>query len=166
MLLASKKNGKPRLVVDYRKLNSQTIRKLFPSPNIDDHLEALSDAKSFCTLDLASGYVQVPLTEEAKAKTSFIIPSETGLFERMVFGLINAPYEFSRLMQGVMQHLQRKVAMWNLDDILVPAKNFEDMINRLRKVLDALKAVNLTLKLEKCYFGYEKVTYLESKISA
>jgi len=71
----------------------------------------------------------------------------------MVFGLVNAPYVFSRLMQRVMQHLQRKVAMWYLDDILILAKNFEDMINRLRKVLDALKAANLTLKLEKCYFG-------------
>jgi len=166
VLLVRKKNGDPRLVVDYRKLNSQTIRKVFPTPHMDDHLEALSDARLFCTLDLASGYLQVPLTEEAKAKTSFITPTETGQFERMVFGLVNAPYEFSRLMQGVMQHLQRKVAMWYLDDILVPAKNFEDMILRLRKVLDVLRTANLTLKLEKCYFGYEEVTYLGYKISA
>lgn len=69
-------------------------------------------------------------------------------------------------MQGVMQHLQRKVAMWYLDDILIPTKNFEDMINRLRKVFDALKAANLTLKLKKCYFGYKEVTYLGYKISA
>ncbi|KAL4130600.1 hypothetical protein QTP88_008021 [Uroleucon formosanum] len=87
--------------------------------------EALSDAKLFCTLNLASGYLQVPLTEEVKAKTSFIKPN----------------------------------------DILIPAKNFEDIINRLRKVLDALKAAKLTLKLEKCYFGYKEVTYLGYKIS-
>lgn len=55
--------------------------------------------------------------------------------------------------------------MWYLDDILIPAKNFEDMINRLRKVFDALKAANLTLKLEKCYFGYEEDAYLGYKIS-
>jgi len=122
VLLVRKKNGEPRLVVDYRKLISQTIRKIFPTPNTDDHLEALSDAKLFCTLDLASGYLQIPLTEEAKAKSSFITPSETGQFERMVFGLANAPYEFSRLMQRVMQHLQRKVAMWYLDDILITTK--------------------------------------------
>jgi len=93
--LARKKNGEPRLVVDYRKLNSQTIRKIFPTPHMDDNLEALSGAKLFCTLDLASGYYQVSLMEEAKAKTSFITSSETGQLERMVFGLINAPYEFS-----------------------------------------------------------------------
>ncbi|KAL4082813.1 hypothetical protein QTP88_029469 [Uroleucon formosanum] len=129
VLFVRKKNGEPRLVVDYRKLNSQTIRKVFPTPNMNDHLEALCDAKLFCTLDLDSGYLQVPLMEEAKAKTSFTTPSETGQFERMVFGLVNAPYKFSRLMQEVMQHLQRKVAMWYLDNILIPAKDFKDMIN-------------------------------------
>ncbi|CAI6345769.1 unnamed protein product [Macrosiphum euphorbiae] len=96
VLLVTKKSGEPRLVVDYRKLNSQTVRKVYPTPNMDDHLEVLTGAKMFCTLDLASGYLQVPLTEEAKAKTSFITPTEKGEFERMVFGLINAPYEFSR----------------------------------------------------------------------
>jgi len=67
-ILARKKNGEPRLVVDYRKLNSQTIRKVFPTPNLDDHLEALIDAKLFFALDLDSGYLQVPLTEEERPR--------------------------------------------------------------------------------------------------
>lgn len=113
----------------------------------------------FCTLDLASGYLQVPLTEEAKAKTSFITPTEKGEFERMVFGLINAPYEFSHLMKKCMQHLERDVAMWYLDDILIPARSFEEMMVRLRKVFDALRSASLTLKLENCHFGYKEVTF-------
>lgn len=49
-------------------------------------------------MDLALGYFgQVPLTEAAKEKTAFITPSESGQFNRMMFGLINAPYEFSLL---------------------------------------------------------------------
>lgn len=133
---------------------------------MDDHLEVLTGAKMFCTLDLASGYLQVPLTEEAKAKTSFITPTEKGEFERMVFGLINAPYEFSRLMKKVMQNLVRDVAMWYLDDIFISARSFEEMMIRLRKVFDALHSANLTLKLEKCHFGYEEVTYLGFRLSA
>jgi len=97
--LVSKKDGDARLVVDYWKLNSQTVRKVFPTPNLDEHLERLQGAKMFTTLDLASGYLQVPLSESAKEKTAFITPSESGQFERMVFELINTPYEFSRLMQ-------------------------------------------------------------------
>lgn len=59
-------------IVDYGKLNAQTIRKVFPTPNLDEHLESLHKAKLFTTLDLASGYLQVPLTEAAKEKTAFI----------------------------------------------------------------------------------------------
>ncbi|CAI6357143.1 unnamed protein product [Macrosiphum euphorbiae] len=98
VLLVSKKNGDATLVVDYRKLNSQTVRKVFPTPNLDEHLEKLHGAKIFTILDLASGYLQVPLTEASKEKTAFTTPSESGKFERMVFGLINEPYEFSKLM--------------------------------------------------------------------
>jgi len=52
-------------------------------------------------------------------------------------------------MKKVMQHLERDVAMWYLDDILIPARSFEEMMIRLRKVLDALSSASLTLKLEK-----------------
>jgi len=89
----------------------------------------------FTTLDLASGYLQVPLSESAKEKTAFITPSESGQFERMVFGLVNAPYEFSRLMQRVLHPLKDKVAMWYLDDILVLSTSIPDMLNRLQQVL-------------------------------
>jgi hypothetical protein len=108
-------------------------------------------------MDLASRYLQVPLSESAKKKTAFITPNESGQFERMVFGLINAPYEFSRLMQRILHPLKKKVAMWYLDDILVPSTSFDDMIKRLRQVLDALKSANLALKLSKCYFEFPEV---------
>lgn len=146
MLLVSKNDGDARLVVDYRKLNSQTVRKVYPTPNLDEYLEQLHGAKMFTTLDLASGNLQVPLTEAAKEKTAFITPSESGQFEKMVFGLINALYEFSRLMQRVLHPLKDKVVMWYLDDILIPSTSFKDMLSRLRQVFDALKGAKLTLK--------------------
>jgi len=160
VLLVTKKDGDARLVVDYRKLNSQTVCKVFPTPNLDDHLESLHGAKVFTTLDLASGYLQVPLTESAKEKTAFVTPNESGQFERMVFGLINAPYEFSRLMQRIMSPLRDKVAMWYLDDILIPSTSCEDMFNRLKQVFEVLKEAKLTLKLSKCYFAYSEVTII------
>jgi len=166
VLLVTKKDGDARLVVDYRKLNAQTVRKVFPTPNLDEHLETLHGATLFTTLDLASGYLQVPLTETAKEKTAFITPSESGQFERMVFGLINAPYEFSRLMQRILQPLKNKVAMWYLDDILVPSTTFQDLINRLSQVFDALREAKLTLKLSKCHFGCTEVAYLGFMLSA
>jgi hypothetical protein len=69
----------------------------------------------FTTLDLSFGLVS--LTKSVKEKTPFITPSECGQFERMVFGLINASYEFLWLMQQVLHLLKDKMPMWYLDDI-------------------------------------------------
>jgi len=106
----------------------------------------------FTVLDLASGYLQVPLTDQTKEKTAFVTPTERGQFERMVFGLANAPFEFSKLMHLVLSHLRNKVAVWYLNDILIPAVSFENMLSRLKMVLMALREANLTLKLRKCHF--------------
>lgn len=160
VLLVRKKDGESRLVVDYRKLNLQTTRIVFPTPNLDEHLETLHGSKMFSTLDLATGYLQVLLSKAAKEKNVFITPSETGQFNRMVFELINAPYEFSSLMHRILHPLKNLGAMWYLDDILVPSTSFDDMVIRLRLVFDALKTAKLTLKLSKCYFGYPEVAHL------
>lgn len=71
VLLVTKKDEDARLVVDYQKLNAQTVRRIFPKLNLDEHLETLHRATLFTTLDLASRYLQVPLTEAAKEKTAF-----------------------------------------------------------------------------------------------
>jgi hypothetical protein len=68
VLLVSKKNGEARLVVDYRKLNAQTERNVFPTPNIDEHLETLHGAKMFTTLDLASGYLKYHCLNQRKKR--------------------------------------------------------------------------------------------------
>lgn len=62
-LLVSKKDGEAHLIVDHWKLNNQTVCKVFSTPNLDEHLENLYDAKIFITLDLASEYLQIPLAE-------------------------------------------------------------------------------------------------------
>jgi hypothetical protein len=106
VLLVRKKNGDPRLVVDYRKLNRQTVHINYPMPEVDEQFKHLCGAKMFATLDLANGYMQVPLTSKAKAKTAFITPDTTGEFNRMVFGLAGAPFEFVRHMNVVLGPLR------------------------------------------------------------
>ena len=98
---ACKKGGTQRFCVDYRQLNSATIKDGYPLPRIDDILDALLGACWFSTLDLASGYWQVAM----KHKTAFT--TSHGLFEWKVmpFGLCNAPGTFERLMELVLRGL-------------------------------------------------------------
>lgn len=56
-----KKDGSSQLCVDYCDLNDRTIKYAHPLPYIDDMLEVLRGAKYFNTLDLKSGYWQIPI---------------------------------------------------------------------------------------------------------
>merc|ERR1711893_508970 len=64
LILVKKKDGSLRYCIDYRKLNAVTRKDSYPLPRIDDSLDTLKDAKYFTTLDLASGYWQIELSED------------------------------------------------------------------------------------------------------
>lgn len=74
ILLVKKKNGEQRMCIDFRKLNSQTVRENHPLPRIDDQVDRLQGGVYFISLDLRAGYYQVPLSERSKRFTSFVTP--------------------------------------------------------------------------------------------
>ena len=59
IVLVKKKDGSLCLCVDYRQLNQKTRKDAFPLPRIEESLDALTGARWFSTMDLASGYNQV-----------------------------------------------------------------------------------------------------------
>uniref|UniRef100_A0A667ZAE4 Gypsy retrotransposon integrase-like protein 1 n=1 Tax=Myripristis murdjan TaxID=586833 RepID=A0A667ZAE4_9TELE len=119
----------------------------------------------FSTLDLASGYNQVPVTEVDRPKTAFCTPF--GLFEwnRMPFGLWNAPSTFQRLMQRIFGDQQNQSLLLYLDDIVVYSSTVEQHLERLKVVLGRLQHEGLKAKLSKCSFFQKEVSYLGHVIS-
>ena len=98
VVLVRKKSGELRLCVDYRKLNNVTRKDTYPLPRVDDTLDTLAGSCWFTTLDLISGYWQVPLHTEDQEKFAFTTPEGLFEFTVMPFGLCNAPATFQRLM--------------------------------------------------------------------
>jgi len=166
VLLVRKKSGESRLVVDYRRLNDQTVKQVYPLPNIDDLLEQMAGYRMFTVLDLAHAYLQIPLTDAAKPLTSFITPDGTGQFTRMVFGLKNAPFEFTKLMDRAIGRLKNRIVINYFDDYFIPARDWEEMKERLRQVLEALIAAKLTLRPTKCIFAAKSIECLGFELSA
>jgi Reverse transcriptase (RNA-dependent DNA polymerase) len=160
VLLVKKKTRENRFLVDFRRLNSQTVREHFPLPYIDDQLSSLSQCNILTVLDLAHGYLQIPLSETAKEKTSFITQEETGQFERLIFGLTNGPAVFQQMMNRILGPLRNLIVVCFLDDILIYARDWSDMLDRLRQELRIISEAKLTLKIKKCEFGKKQLDYL------
>ena len=97
LLLVPKKDGTWRIVIDYRRLNKDTIPDRMPMPNFDEVLSQLNGAKLFSALDLLSGYHQVPLSEDSKQCTAFSTHNQHWQLEVMPFGLSNAPTDFCQV---------------------------------------------------------------------
>ena len=106
VVMVKKKDGSLWFCVDFRQLNAATVKDAHPIPRIDDLLDALHGAHWFSTLDLKSGYWQVPIQERNKEKTAFRT-SSSQLFEfnQVPFGLCTPPVTFSRLMDRVLAGL-------------------------------------------------------------
>ncbi|XP_036142872.1 uncharacterized protein LOC118645594 [Monomorium pharaonis] len=170
LLVVSKKadsTGKLRLqiVIDFRKLNDLTIGDSFPLPNIDEILDQLGNAKYFTTLDLASGYHQIPMAEHDKPKTAFSTPYGHYEYNRMPFGLKNAPATFQRLMNSVLTGMQGLRCLVYLDDIVIYGSSLKEHNKRLEEVLLRLREANLKLQPDKCEFLQKEVNYLGHIIS-
>ena len=118
IVIVDKKDGSKRFCTDFRKLNLISKKSSWPLPVIDDMLAVLGKAEFFTTLDLKSGYWQIPIDENDKEKTAFTC--HRGLYEYnvMPFGLANAPGIFQELMSIVLQDLGN-FAMAYLDDIII-----------------------------------------------
>lgn len=162
VVMVKKKNGQLRFAVDYRKLNTITKQHTFPLPRLEDVFDTIgvSKASIFSTLDLASGFWQIPMDPETSHKSAFVTPSGVYQWKRMPFGLVNAPASFQALMTQVLRGLNWKFCLVYVDDILVFSNSFEQHMHHLHQIFSRLQSARLTLKPSKCCFALKKVHYL------
>ncbi|XP_023191351.1 peroxisomal trans-2-enoyl-CoA reductase isoform X3 [Xiphophorus maculatus] len=165
IVVVRKRNGSVRLCIDYRKLNLQTIKDAYALPNLEESFCALTGSKWFTVLDLKSGYYQIEMAEEDKAKTAFVTPLGFWEWNRMPQGITNAPSTFQRLMERCMGDLHLKEVLVFLDDIIIFSATLEEHEERLLRVLSRLKQFGLKLSPEKCKFFQSSVRYLGHIVS-
>ena len=165
VVLVTKKDGSIRLCVDYRRVNDLTLKDSYPLPRIDDSIDTLRGSKWFSTLDLASGYWQVPMDSKDIDKTAFTTPFGLYHFTVMPFGLANAPATFERMMEQVLSGLHWEICLIYIDDVIVFSRTFEEHLVRLHQVLSRIKEANLKLSPSKCKLSRHSVEYLGHVVS-
>ena len=162
VVLVRKKDNTFRFAVDYRKLNKITMSISHPLPRLECVFDTIGQAHAtiFSTLDLASGFWQIPMDPDTRHKAAFI--THDGVYEwtRMPFGLKNAPMSFQMVMAHVLKDLNWKHVLCYIDDILIFSSSFKEHLQHLESVFDKLRQAGLTLKADKCHFAVDRVLYL------
>lgn len=165
VILIKKKNGSYRFVVDFRKINDITTKDAYPLPLIDQSVESLGFSNYFVTLDFANGYWGIPLKEEDKQKTAFTVNDQLFEFNVMPFGLTNAPATFQRTIDTILSGLTWRYCLVYLDDVIIFARSFNSLLERMEEVFKRIELSNLKLQPAKCVFGARQVKYLGFIIS-
>jgi hypothetical protein len=159
-----KKDGKLRMVIDYRALNKVTVRDAYPMPRIQDLTDCLKGTKWFTGMDCVQAFHQIPMADErSKDLTTFRGPAG-GLFRYryMPMGLVNAMAIWSRFIDTVMGEFQHDCVLCYADDCLVYTKSeqVEDHIHDLKRIFEILRKHGIKIKASKLKLGLKQMPFL------
>ena len=153
--------GEIRWCIDYRRLNSVTVRDTYSIGDVSDNLSRLSGSDTFSSLDAVAAFNHVPIRKEDREKTAFSAGRfGTFQFRKMPFGLMNAGATYARLVEKVLGDLPHEVALPFLDDTLVHSKGFQQHLANLRLVFQRHREAGIKLKPKKCRLCVAEVDYL------
>ncbi|GFY59692.1 retrovirus-related Pol polyprotein from transposon 297 [Trichonephila inaurata madagascariensis] len=149
------------MCIDYRKLNQKLVKDKFPLPLIEDVLDTLQEAKVYSTLDLRNGFFHVDVDEDCRKYRSFIVPDGQFEFNKVPFGLSTSPGVFQRYVSSIFRDLTRKgIVISYLDDLVIPAKDEKEGLEKLKIVFEVAKNYGLEIKFKKCQFLKKTIEFL------
>jgi len=161
VFFVGKKDGKKRMVQDYRYLNEWMIKNNYPLPLISDVLENIGMKKLFTKMDLRWGYNNVRIKKGDEWKAAFTTPE--GSFEPtiMFFGLTNSPATFQAMMNKLLRDLINigKVAVF-INDVIVGTETEEGHDELVAEVIKRLEKNDLYVKPEKYKWKVREVEFL------
>ena len=166
IIFVKKKDGKLRLCVDYRGLNSITVKNRYALPLISELLDRTRSATVFTKLDLRGAYNLVRISPGEEWKTAFRTRYGHYQYKVMPFGLVNAPASFQALINDVLRPFLDIFVIAYLDDILIFSNSQSEHDSHVTQVLQALQKANLFVKLEKSEFDKSQVEFLGFNISS
>ncbi|RWS27735.1 pol polyprotein-like protein [Leptotrombidium deliense] len=160
VVLVKKADETYRMCVDLRFLNTKIKDDSYPMANVNDCLFAMQGAKYYATIDLNRGFHQYPIKKEDREKTAFVTQDGQYEFNDMPFGIKSAPPFFQRGMDVTFAGLKWHVIIIYQDDLVVKGNSFTEFRTNLCLSLQRLKDAGFTIKVDKCTFGVDCISFL------
>jgi len=161
VFFVGKKNESKCMVMDYRRLNKQTVKNNYLLLLITDLVDSMGNKRVFTKMDLWWDYNNMRIKEGDEWKVAFT--THVGLYELVVmfFGMTDSPATFQGMMNEILRDMinEGKVAAF-VDGVLIGTEMEEGHNKIVEEVLRRLEENNLYVKLEKCTWKVQKVNFL------
>ncbi|XP_053699483.1 uncharacterized protein K02A2.6-like [Sabethes cyaneus] len=162
--IVMKRNGSIRITGNYKPtVNPSMIIDEHPIPKIETIFNKMKGAALFCHLDVTDAYTHLPVDDEFRHVLT-LNTSTHGLIcpSRAVYGAANIPAIWQRRMESILQGLDHVVSFY--DDVIVFAKNFDELLLALTATMDRMKQNGLRLNRTKCIFATSSLECLGHRI--
>ena len=167
-----KPNGKLRLLVDLRKINTliadDYTNNNHPVSTLSDAAQHLAGKSLFCKLDCSQAYHCLQMADQRSVEMlAFNFASRTFAYKRLAQGLSRSVSAFSSFMREYLDPVVKadQCAQY-VDDIGIAANNATDLTRNIRAVFQCIRNAGLKLTIEKCHFGVRQVEFLGRTISS
>ncbi|CAL2257673.1 unnamed protein product [Prunus armeniaca] len=156
---AELERGVPRLVINYKPLNSVLEWIRYPIPNKRDLINRLGKAVVYSKFDMKSGFWQIQIHESDRYKTAFVTPFGHYEWNVMPFGLKNAPSEFQNIMNEIFNPYSHFSIVY-IDDVLIFSESIEQHWKHLHKFLQIVKQNGLVVSAKKIKLFQTNIRFL------
>lgn len=156
---AEKERGAPRLVINYKPLNSVLKWIRHPIPNKRDLLKRTYKANLYSKFDMKSGFWQIQINKEDRYKTVFNVPFGHYEWNVMPFGLKNAPSEFQNIMNGIFNPYSYMLIVY-IDDVLIFSEDIDSHFKHLSTFLNVVKTNGLVVSAKKIRLFQTSIRFL------
>ena len=167
VLLVKKANGDQRLVIDYRQLNHVTKDRFQSLPPMDEIIDCMAERHPtiFSSLDLFSGYLQIPMEQSSRKYTALTANGRHLEFLKMPFGAKGSPFTFIELITKILKNINYRYAMAYLDDVAVFSSNMAEHLMHIDEIFQRFRAAKLRLNPKKCKFALSEIKFLRHIIN-
>ena len=160
------RDGKPRVVVDLRQVNTKLFLDGYPLPRQEDIFDAMGGATVFSVLDMVKSFFQQKIATKDRWKTAFVTPHRG--HEQLTIstmGLATSPAFFQHHMENIFGKYLWQFVLVYIDDVIIFSRSIQDYIKHLAKALHLLRNSGVTLSLSKCHFAQSGLAALGHHVS-
>nr|CAH7759639.1 unnamed protein product [Callosobruchus chinensis] len=160
LVVVRKKDSSARICLDARAINKKMKKDFVGPPNSSEMLFNFKKGMLFSTLDLTASYWQIPIADSDAKYIGFIYEGESYVFARLPFGLSTSMASLIRCLSQILNKKCSQFTIIYVDDILVYSQDVSTHLKHLRQIFEIFAEEGMTLKLRKCQFLPNQVSFL------